>query len=1367
MLLADDIARKAIEWRNQGADLQALQEVVEFWAGDLFWNRDAEYQAATLEQAMATDPALSSEVAEALQFSQPRDDSAELTLLAVDAARGRAPQPGPGIFAGELDWYAWRKQPDLRQLQDLLSNNAPVRNAFARAVGAYPGKRYAKQIAMSAVAELRGLGPRATAVRAVLERRLLRWESFQAAQQDEIFGRALAERYEFREQVARAIQYEGSEAKRLAAFAVNLWRAVPLKCWHKPIRKHLLQKLSGSEERAELHKILRTSADHEPDENGWRNLESQLASHFGRNPMLSCVLWETLEWPQPFALVLREELRQIEARRKLNLVPGEVADLDRATDALDISDLAAQKNLFGVAFSGGGIRSATFNLGVIQKLSDLGLLGRVDYLSTVSGGGYIGAWLGAWNQRTSNQPIQTFVSQQKDLLSPKCSDPRADAQKPIRFLREFSNYLTPTLGSFSFDTWTMAAVYTRNVVLNQAILIAVLGSLLLIPRLLIFPMRIAMEHDRWMWLAAGLALLLAVIFIALNMRNAVAGALGHRVKLGQWLDSHLPDWVYEAAWIQVLVIGAMLTAVYCGSVWLWRNLTYVDKRIHTLSIIAFICAAVLSLLLSGLGGFVEKFRGRQSGNTWFLLFLVLVMITVLSAGASLALLRLYIVALRALSGSPQGAWHAEVFGPVMLLAVLVVPGTLQVGLMGVDFPDAGREWLSRFRAVCSVYTTYWIALMGAAIYGPLLILSLARWSQAAFKVWISGLTIGWVFTTISGLAAGNSKRTGIDREGNPSFSWMQVLAKVGPPVFIVGLLLWITTLEELLLAHGKIHPYTLCTLVQHHWQLLEPWPLWSRSGWLLAKTGWLFLALALAGIVLAWRVDINEFSMHHFYKNRLVRCYLGASSANRKPNPFTGFDGKDDFPISQMRAIAAAQQVPYRGPYPIVNATLNLSVGKQLAWQERKGASFIFTPCFCGFDVQGWANATGSKAGRTQPDEPKCTFREKLRCHGYRKTDKYSQKGGPLFGTSMAISGAAANPNQGYNTSPAVSFLMTMFDVRLGWWLGNPRRDSTSKLSSPRFGLAALISELLGSTDDETRFVSLSDGGHFDNMGLYELVRRRCSFILLSDAEQDGDYKFEGLGSAIRKCRVDFGALIEIDPVRVKPEDEGNFSESHCAVGKIRYLDGSIGTIIYLKASMTGDEPEDVTQYRAAQAQFPHETTADQWFGESQFESYRALGYHATHHSLEPAKRWLTWNSEHPDVPKFFEATMEYWYPMNPSLKDTASKHTTTLAELLDRIRQNTNLHALGAELFPGGMVPAGTVRAATEEFYLSMCIIQLMEDLFFDFRLDHKVWFDDPRIGGWRYLFRRWKGVPTVAAAWSAERDTFRKDFQLFWMSL
>src|SRR5262249_37655205 len=153
-------------------------------------------------------------------------------------------------------------------------------------------------------------------------------------------------------------------------------------------------------------------------------------------------------------------------------------------------------------------------------------------------------------------------------------------------------------------------------------------------------------------------------------------------------------------------------------------------------------------------------------------------------------------------------------------------------------------------------------------------------------------------------------------------------------------------------------------------------------------------------------------------------------------------------------------------------------------------------------------------ASRTTTKPAACT--KKLSSEGFVPTKEFYSDGGPSIGMAMAISGAAANPSMGRSSSPALTFLMTVFNVRLGWWIGNPRNKtsrlrkwlgrrpkSTSHLPGPRLGLLYTILELFGATDDSRGFVNLSDGGHFDNLGVYELVRRCCRYIVVCDAGQD------------------------------------------------------------------------------------------------------------------------------------------------------------------------------------------------------------------------------------------------------------------------
>jgi hypothetical protein len=373
------------------------------------------------------------------------------------------------------------------------------------------------------------------------------------------------------------------------------------------------------------------------------------------------------------------------------------------------------------------------------------------------------------------------------------------------------------------------------------------------------------------------------------------------------------------------------------------------------------------------------------------------------------------------------------------------------------------------------------------------------------------------------------------------------------------------------------------------------------------------LILALVALGLAYRVDINVFSMNLLYRNRLVRCYLGASrqEGQRHANPFTGFDPADDLSLAELQS-----EYGYAGPYPIVCAALNVTHGERLAWQERKAESFVFTPHFCGFEFPEMnLIQRNNKKGGFQKTEEYAYPRDK-------QDPAHAKIGGLHLGSAISISGAAASPNMGYHTSPPLAFLMTIFDVRLGWWLANSRYSNDQfpfhrPKGGPRCSLLYLLSELLASTTDRSKYVYLSDGGHFENLAIYELVRRRCKYIIACDAGEDEGMNFGDLGNAIRKCRSDFGVEIVIDPARLVQAGEPKFATVHGVHGKIRYPKGPNGEesfhgdLLYIKPTITANVPRDVLAYRDTHAGFPHQSTAEQWFDESQFESYRRLGLYS------------------------------------------------------------------------------------------------------------------------------------------------------------
>lgn len=221
------------------------------------------------------------------------------------------------------------------------------------------------------------------------------------------------------------------------------------------------------------------------------------------------------------------------------------------------------------------------------------------------------------------------------------------------------------------------------------------------------------------------------------------------------------------------------------------------------------------------------------------------------------------------------------------------------------------------------------------------------------------------------------------------------------------------------------------------------------------------------------------------------------------------------------------------------------------------------------------------------------------------------------LGTAMAISGAAAAPNMGVTTIKPLMFIMTLLNIRLGYWLPNPSLFEKSSWRGRMYrkvflrgaGAGYLWKEALGAVDEKGGFVNVSDGGHLENLGVYELLRRHCKLIIAVDGEADPDLSFGSLVRLIRYARIDMGIEIEIDLTEIRLGQD-NLSRKHWALATIDYGEQQKGRLLYIKSSVTGDESDDIRDYRSRNPVFPHESTADQFFSEDQFEAYRSLGFH-------------------------------------------------------------------------------------------------------------------------------------------------------------
>lgn len=384
----------------------------------------------------------------------------------------------------------------------------------------------------------------------------------------------------------------------------------------------------------------------------------------------------------------------------------------------------------------------------------------------------------------------------------------------------------------------------------------------------------------------------------------------------------------------------------------------------------------------------------------------------------------------------------------------------------------------------------------------------------------------------------------------------------------------------LLLLYGLVE-----ILSDHHWAVQ-----WGVT-----------LSVSILSVCFGQVTDLNYVSLHRMVRDRLMElflpnvnavesgCWSMATEANRV----------------RLSSMCDAENI---GPYQLINANVVLFNSRNAAIRGRGGDSFLLSPQFCG------SHATG-----------------------YRATRSYMHDRITLA-TAMAISGAAINPGAGVGGRGAtrnriVSSLMTAMNCRTGYWVSNPANISSMTAKVPNFwspGLNSLLGRCMSETPDQS-YVELTDGGHFDNLGLYELVRRRLDTIVVSDAGEDRNFQFTDLGNAIQRVRVDFGVDIrfeeECDLSGLIPEPiaRGRMGErygvSHrgFAIARISYpeviKDGQIqhetkdGLLFYIKTSLIKGLPADIYAYKSEYPTFPDQSTGDQFFDERQFEAYRELGY--------------------------------------------------------------------------------------------------------------------------------------------------------------
>ncbi len=871
-----------------------------------------------------------------------------------------------------------------------------------------------------------------------------------------------------------------------------------------------------------------------------------------------------------------------------------------------------------LCLSGGGIRSAAFALGVIGALAthprnkngaavdsaEKSLLAQFQYLSTVSGGGYIGSWLSAWIARESWSNAWQNLTRR----------PRGPDVEPaqLSWLRDYSSYLTPRVGVTSADTWAAAAIIMRNLLLNWLVIIPTIGiGVICLKWFAGFVKALSTFEDKSAEIfllgvsAVGFATLILALQFAIRNRPALGNSSATQGRFIKFdllptlialicfalalvipetndLLRKLPTCTSSSSLsshscllslVEIHATGAIViyAASWMMGAWLFSRQSAELQRAHLWDLTAWLAGALVSGALIGCGIWLFLNEVEHS----------------------------YFIGLGALKST-------EII--LILLAVpwgilsLLIGEMIFIGLSSREKnSDSDREWFGRSAGWFMTLATLWLVAGILVFLGS----DLAQFGLGYARAWLAGA--GGISGLITGLL-GKSSTT--PRKGKaktlPGIS-ANILLVVAAPIFAAILIVGISmAVDEFAFGMPMTETAFWNAKVMRPGQ---PFVFPAEFYWLLLWTA----IIVGVSLVAGWAINVNRFSLHALYRNRIIRAFLGGSRSDRSPNRFTDFDPSDNLRMWQLWP----QENAKKGwqPFHVVNMALNIVSAKKLAWQQRKAESFTSTPLHTGSACLN-PDVAGQRVG------------------AYRNSECYGDPDGISLGTAVAISGAAASSNMGYHSSTSVSFLMTLLNARLGWWLRNPGpqggSDADLKLDGPRLAWLPLFNEMLGLTTDDRPYIYLSDGGHFENLALYEMVRRRCRFIVVSDAGCDPNFEFEDLGNAIRKISIDLGVAISIPKLNLlKNRDEDRKANpstpTFYAIGTIDYsADGPgarKGIILYVKPFFRDAAIEDVgvRNYAVAHKTFPHQDTSDQWFDEPQFESYRRLGFEITDKILTKA----------------------------------------------------------------------------------------------------------------------------------------------------
>ncbi|MBO6893960.1 MAG: patatin-like phospholipase family protein [Roseibium sp.] len=949
-----------------------------------------------------------------------------------------------------------------------------------------------------------------------------------------------------------------------------------------------------------------------------------------------------------------EKKAKLEDFPQLGFVSNAGDFLEKEVSTIEETRKVPRSEFFGVAFSGGGIRSGIFCLGVMQKLAASGIFKNVDYLSTVSGGGYIGSALAWWlTGKTSTNESETENSFDAGSKLPwGTADPddiEAEDNKILSHVRNNGNYLIPGDG---INLLSGLAVVLRAVLLNLLVWIPIVAAAFI-------AMHWIGAHEWARSLAGELAFfgdapqftllfklcLLAAVFVGviyvalsiqfsllswsrrstknmkpwLNVRRTKADGAGKLLwwaKLASWIMWALIAAINVYAGLQVAsIIGALpgscpdvpaVLAWTCGTVYL---------GVPVLVVLALACLSY-SIVLSrfeykgSAGPFVafiglalwliwQSWQGLPVANEYasdpskwvplFALTMASVMLVNYRLGKFFRWLRQVPPASMRYSGrrSFEKGTGYLLIAEAALVAIGVIP--LVHLYIYSEVGEAGGGITGLLGVLGGALSAYWGFYQsqgkggGGKFTGPIL-----KFGAAALLFGLATLSfdVAERVSVSAGLVQSTSDYLA-KQEAKPD----QNVALIANHPIIQEQVSNGDDMTALLLFGGR-------------WQELElaaeepdvAGADSSQSALEQNVVQAVFLGFLAIALITGFFANLNYISLGRFYRDRLVEAFMpDFETAKTKQSGAAGLADK-------LRLSDVWQN--RNGPYPLINANIVLANSRDRKIKQRGGASFLLSPMACGSDETGWLQTSEFDGNEM------------------------------TLATAMAISGAAANPRsgvggKGITRSKTVSLVMNLLNFRLGYWVNNPCRQKTKWMKwRPNHIFPSGVYAATGSGYAETsKFSELSDGGHFENLGLYELVRRRCRLIIICDGGQDNTASYSDFVTAIRRIEDDFGAKITFNenagPANMiaKPCDDvypsdADYADKGYFVAEIDYCAddahkdwSQTGLIIYLKTTMIRDLSMKAKGYKGANPDFPDQSTGDQFFDEEQFEAYRELGY--------------------------------------------------------------------------------------------------------------------------------------------------------------